>query len=58
MKIFMIECNAEELRANRTVLDSLGEALSGFTRAFAGVDVTAEALADGMAEEEEQEGEE
>ena len=58
MKILIVECTAEELRANRTVMDSLTEALSGFTRNLVGVDLTpdqtAEALAN-MAENEEQE---
>ena len=39
MKIFIIECNAEELRANRTIMDSISETLSNFTRAFCGADV-------------------
>lgn len=39
MKIIMIECTAEELRANKTVMDSITEALSGFTRSFVGVDL-------------------
>ena len=38
MKILIIECNAEELRANRTIIDTLNEALSNFTRPMFGVD--------------------
>lgn len=45
MKIFIIECDAEELRANRTVLDSITEAVSSFTRAFAGVDASPDQVA-------------
>ena len=39
MKAMMIECTAEELRANRTVMDSITEAFSGFTRSLVGVDL-------------------
>lgn len=45
MRILIIECDAEELRANRTVLDSITEAVSSFTRSFAGFDVTPEQAA-------------
>lgn len=38
MKILMIECNAEEIKANRTIIDTLNEALSNFTRPMFGVD--------------------
>lgn len=60
MKILIVECTAEELRANRTVMDSLTEALSGFTRSLAGVDLTPEQTAEALAraaEKEEQEEE-
>lgn len=60
MKILIVECTAEELRANRTVMDSLTEALSGFTRSLAGVDLTPEQTAKALAkaaEKEEQEEE-
>lgn len=39
MKLFLLECNAEELKANRTVMDSINETLSNFTRAFCGANV-------------------
>lgn len=58
MKIIMIECTAEELRANRTVMDSITEAISGFTRNFAGVDLNSTQVAEvleKMNEEEESE---
>ncbi len=58
MKILIVECTAEELRANRTVMDSLTEALSGFTRSFTGVDLTPEQTVEAfanMAKNEEQE---
>ena len=48
MKVIMIECNEEELRANRTVLDSITEAFSSFTRNFAGIDMTPEETANLM----------
>lgn len=50
MKILLIECDAEELRANRTVMDTITEALSGFTRSFAGFDLNPEAVAKYMNE--------
>lgn len=50
MKILLLECDAEELRANRTVMDTITEALSGFTRAFAGIDLDPEAVAKYMNE--------
>lgn len=62
MKILMIECDAEELRANRTVLDEITEAISYFTRSFAGVEINNNDLAEYYAnqkdvqEEEEVEG--
>lgn len=60
MKLMLIECNAEELRANRTILDGIAEALGSFTRAFAGVDLPPDQLAQVMKKinEEEEEIEE
>ena len=55
MKVLLIECNAEELRANRTVMDGITEAISSFTRAFAGFDVSADTVAAAMAEAAEAE---
>lgn len=60
MKAMMIECTAEELRANRTVMDSITEALSGFTRSLVGVDLDNEQVTEALArmnEEEETEDE-
>lgn len=61
MKILIIECTAEELRANRTIMDNITEALSSFTRSFAGVDLNSdrlcEALADANGEKEPEEDE-
>ena len=57
MKLMLIECDAEELRANRTVLDGIAEAIGSFTRAFAGVDLPPDKLAEALnkynSEEEE-----
>lgn len=57
MKLMLIECNAEELRANRTVLDGITEAIGSFTRALAGVDLPPDKLAEALkkynSEEEE-----
>ena len=50
MKILLIECDAEELRANRTVMDTITEALSGFTRSFAGIDLNPDTVAKYMSE--------
>ena len=60
MKVMMLECTAEELRANRTVMDSITEAFSGFTRSLAGVDLDNEQVTEVLArmnEEEETEDE-
>lgn len=48
MKLMLIECDAEELRANRTVLDGIAEAIGSFTRALAGVDIPPDKLAEYM----------
>ena len=48
MKLMLIECDAEELRANRTVLDGIAEAIGSFTRALAGVDLPPEKFAEIM----------
>lgn len=57
MKLMLIECDAEELRANRTVLDGITEAIGSFTRALAGVDFPPDKLAEALkkynSEEEE-----
>ena len=37
MKILMIEATAEELSANRTVMDSINDALSTFARGIFGI---------------------
>ena len=37
MRILMIECDADELRANRTVMDNISDALNAFTSGFCGV---------------------
>jgi len=39
MKIIMIECTAEELEANKTIAESITEALSKFTRRLVGIDL-------------------
>lgn len=36
MKIFMIECTAEELRANRGIMDAVVDACRNFADAFYG----------------------
>ena len=37
MKIIMIECNAEELTSNRTIMDSVTNALDNFANRMFGV---------------------
>lgn len=36
MKIMIIECNAEELRANKTIVDKIIDAVSGFADSIIG----------------------
>lgn len=55
MKVIMIECTAEELRANRTVMDSITEALSGFTRSLAGIDLDNAQIAEVLGKMNEEE---
>lgn len=55
MKIIYIEASAEDMRANRTILDSITEALSGVSRTLAGVDLDPAAVASYMAKVEEEE---
>ena len=58
MKVIMIECTAEELRANRTVADSITDALSTFTENLVGVRLSASQLSQALAEsDDESEGE-
>lgn len=59
MKVIYIECDAEELKANRTMLDNLADTFSAITRAIGGVDITPEMIAkayeDGAENEESKE---
>lgn len=61
MKILIIEATAEELKANRTVMDSVNEALNNFTDSLCGVNnidyVKAFASMDESNKESEEEGE-
>lgn len=45
MKILILECTAEELRANRTVIDCLTDALNKFTDSLCGVRLNPEEAA-------------
>lgn len=58
MKIIYIECDAEEMRANRTILDNMSELFSSLTRTLAGVDITPEQVAKAMSENLDDESEE
>lgn len=42
MKIIMIEATAEELKANRTILDGVADAVNDFMSSFANMRVTPE----------------
>lgn len=42
MKIFMMECNEEELKANKTIVESICEGISKFITALCGVEFTPE----------------
>lgn len=57
MKIFILECTAEELSANRTVMDTLNNVLNNFTDRLFGINNInfAEAMSN-IEEEEEQDG--
>lgn len=58
MKVIYIECDAEELKENRTMLDNLAEVFGGITRAIGGVDVTPEMVGKAIADsEDDEEGE-
>lgn len=57
MKLMLIECDAEELRANRTVLDGIAEAIGSFTRALAGEDIPPDKLVEYMKKENTEEKE-
>ena len=57
MKIFIVECDAEELRANRTVLDTLTDVLSNFAETLCGANISKEAVAAYLATRDEEEEE-
>ena len=44
MKVIYIECDEYELKANRTILDSVTDAISNITRAINGTEVSEEAV--------------
>lgn len=45
MKVIMIECDAEEIRANRTLFDSITNAVSSFVSNMNNAGITPEMLA-------------
>lgn len=45
MKIMMLECNQEELKANKTIVESICDAIGNFTTALCGVELNSEMLA-------------
>lgn len=57
MKIFIVECDAEELRANRTVMDTLTDVLSRFADTLCGANISKEAVAAYLATKNEEEEE-
>ena len=59
MKIFILECDAEELKANRTIMDSVSDAINGFFDAFCGarVDLSQADIAKAMLNNDNEESE-
>ena len=53
MKIIMIDCNAEEIRANRTLFNSITDAVSSFVSNMNNAGITPEMLAALHEDEEE-----
>lgn len=58
MKIIMIDCTAEELRANRTIMDCISDAMNNFTDSLCGAHISKESIAKAMAEVANEEGDE
>lgn len=58
MKIIYFECDAEEMRANRTILDTVSDVVSSITRVLAGVDVDSSQVAEAMAKMSDEEDDE
>lgn len=56
MKLLIIECTAEEMRANRTIMDSVTDTLNIFANSFC-KGVTANDIANCMCMEDNTEGE-
>ena len=57
MKIIMIECDAEEIKANRTLFDSITDAVSNFVSNMRNSGITPEMLAALHTDEEDEESE-
>ena len=57
MKIFIVECNAKELRANRTILDTITDVLSNFAETLCGANISKDAVAAHLATKDEEEEE-
>lgn len=53
MKIFILECNEDELRANRGIMDAIVDACQGFINAFYGTHGTTIEQEDEEEEEED-----
>lgn len=54
MKLLMMDCNAEELHENRTLLQTITDVLNNFSEALIGrASITEEAVAAAMARESE-----
>ncbi len=58
MKMLLIECDADELKANRTVLDSIADAIGGFAQSFAGLNLSNQKIIDAMNNYNPEEGKE
>lgn len=54
MKILIVECTAEELSANRTIMDTLTDALSSFSESLVGARLSSHAVSAALAKMNEE----
>lgn len=58
MKVIMIEATAEELKANRTILDSITDTLSAFSQSLVGISLSKASVINALADMSEDNAEE
>ena len=58
MKVIMIEATAEELKANRTIMDSITDALSTFSQSLVGINLGKDSIINALADMSEDNTEE